>query len=79
MLADLTGCPIERPQVVETTALGAAYLAGLGAGVYASTEELGAQWRIDRRFDPIMGADERDARYAGWKDAISRILTRATG
>jgi glycerol kinase len=79
MLADLTGRPIERPQVVETTALGAAYLAGLGAGVYASTEELSAQWRIDRRFDPLMSADERDARYAGWKDAISRILSRPAG
>jgi glycerol kinase len=76
MLADLTGRPIERPQVVETTALGAAYLAGIGAGVYASTDEVAAQWRIDRRFDPAMGADERDTRYAGWKDAVSRILTR---
>lgn len=75
-LADLTGRPIERPQVIETTALGAAYLAGLGAGVYASTAELASHWRIDRRFDPKMSPDERDTRYLGWKDAVSRILSK---
>lgn len=74
-LADLTGRPIERPQVIETTALGAAYLAGLSAGIYGSPEELSKQWRIDRRFDPKIGADERDARYKGWKDAVARVLS----
>jgi glycerol kinase len=75
-LADLTGRPIERPQVVETTALGAAYLAGLGAGLYASLDEAAAQWRCERRFEPKIGSDERDARYAGWQDAVARVLSR---
>jgi glycerol kinase len=75
-LADLTGLPIDRPKIVETTALGAAYLAGLGAGLYKSTAELERQWRLDRSFEPQMPVDERDRRYAGWKAAVSRILTR---
>jgi glycerol kinase len=74
-LADLTGRPIERPQVVETTALGAAYLAGLGAGLYASLDEIAAGWRCERRFEPKIGADERDAKYAGWKEAVGRVLS----
>jgi glycerol kinase len=75
-LADLTGRPIERPQVVETTALGAAYLAGLGAGIYSSLEEIAAGWRCERRFEPKIGADERDAKYAGWKEAVGRVLSQ---
>jgi glycerol kinase len=75
-LADLTGRPIERPEVVETTALGAAYLAGLGAGLYASLDEVAAQWRCERRFEPKIGTDERDARYAGWQEAVGRVLTK---
>jgi len=75
-LADLTGRPIERPKVVETTALGAAYLAGLGAGVYSSLEEVAAAWRCECRFEPKIGADERDAKYAGWKEAVSRVLSQ---
>ena len=76
-LADLTGRPIERPEIVETTALGAAYLAGLGVGLYASLDEVAAQWRCERRFEPKIGSDERDARYAGWQDAVSRVLTKS--
>jgi glycerol kinase len=75
-LADLTGRPIDRPQIIETTALGAAYLAGLGAGVYKSPEDLSKNWRLDRRFEPKLSAHERDARYAGWKDAVSRVLSK---
>ncbi|MEQ1863314.1 MAG: FGGY-family carbohydrate kinase, partial [Micropepsaceae bacterium] len=74
-LADLTGRPIERPEVVETTALGAAYLAGLGAGLYASLDEIAAGWRCERRFEPKIAADERDAKYAGWKEAVGRVLS----
>ena len=74
-LADLTGRPIERPQVVETTALGAAYLAGTGVGLYASLDEVAAAWRCERRFEPQISADARDAKYAGWKDAVRRVLT----
>jgi glycerol kinase len=75
-LADLTGRPIERPEVVETTALGAAYLAGLGAGIYKSLDEVASSWRCERRFDPKISADERDAKYAGWKEAVGRVLTQ---
>jgi glycerol kinase len=75
-LADLTGRPIDRPQIVETTALGAAYLAGLGAGVYASEHDLARNWRLDRRFEPKLSAESRDARYGEWKDAVSRVLTK---
>ncbi len=74
-LADLTGRPIERPAVVETTALGAAYLAGLGSGVYSSLDEVASSWRCERRFEPHIGTDERDAKYAGWKEAVGRVLT----
>jgi glycerol kinase len=73
-LANLTGRPIERPQVVETTALGAAYLAGTGAGIYASLDEVAASWRCERRFEPAISADERDAKYDGWKQAVRRVL-----
>jgi glycerol kinase len=75
-LADLTGRPIDRPQVIETTALGAAYLAGLGVGVYASTASLAENWRLDKRFEPRLSAPERDVRYAAWKDAVSRVLSK---
>lgn len=75
-LADLTGRPIERPEVVETTALGAAYLAGLGADVFGSLDEVAASWRCERRFEPHIGADERDAKYAGWKEAVGRVLSQ---
>jgi glycerol kinase len=71
-LADITGVPVERPVVTETTALGAAYLAGLATGLYGSRETLTAQWRRDRLFEPRMGEDEREERYAGWHDAVRR-------
>ena len=73
-LADLTGRPIERPKVVETSALGAAYLAGLGGGIYSSLEEVAKAWRCEKRFEPAIGADERDAKYEGWKEAVRRVL-----
>jgi glycerol kinase len=70
--ADLLGIPVLRPRVAETTALGAGFLAGLGAGVWSSTEELGGVWQLDRRFDPVMGAEERDQRQARWQQARER-------
>ncbi len=72
-LADLTGLAVERPQVTETTALGAAYLAGLGAGVFKNEECIAKMWVLDRRFRPVMKELERDHLYAGWKAAIARI------
>jgi glycerol kinase len=77
LLADLLGVPVERPRVVETTALGAAYLAGLGAGVYGSLDDIAANWARDRRFEPALGATSRDRLYAGWRDAVRRTRSGA--
>ncbi len=68
--ADLLGVPVVRPAVIETTALGAAYLAGLGVGLYASTEELSAQWRSERTFWPMLARDKAQARMAEWEHAV---------
>jgi glycerol kinase len=68
--ADLLGVPVVRPQVVETTALGAAYLAGLATGVYAGRDEIAAQWRAERRFEPAMPRAEAAARMARWEHAV---------
>jgi glycerol kinase len=76
-LADILELPIERPVVTETTALGAAGLAGLQAGLFASRQALEAAWALDRRFEPSMSADERLERRAGWRDALQRVLTAA--
>ncbi|HEX2022219.1 MAG TPA: glycerol kinase GlpK [Candidatus Thermoplasmatota archaeon] len=69
--ADLMGVPVERPKVAETTALGAAALAGLGAGVFSSREEVRRVWRRDRRFSPKMPADERARRMAEWRAFVA--------
>jgi len=74
-LADLTGLAVERPRVTETTALGAAYLAGLAAGVFTNFEDIARAWSLDRRFDPATQAPARDLAYEGWKKAISRVRT----
>jgi glycerol kinase len=70
--ADLLGAPLVRPAVTETTALGAAYLAGLATGFWADGEEVSAQWAEDRRFEPEASTDEREARRAGWHRALDR-------
>ncbi len=72
-LADILDCPVERPAVVETTALGAALLAGLAVGLYPSIEEIGRSWRADGRFQPIMPAATREGRLAGWHRAVARV------
>jgi glycerol kinase len=72
-LADLLGVPIERPALTETTALGAAYLAGLGAGFIGSIGETRDLWRADRVFEPAMPAGDRDRLYAGWQRAVARV------
>ena len=73
-LSDIIGAPVDRPKVLETTALGAAWLAGMRAGVYPDQAEFAAQWALDRRFEPAMDEATRDRRYAGWKDAVKRTL-----
>jgi glycerol kinase len=72
-LADLTGLSVERPRVTETTALGAAYLAGLGAEIFTSQKDIAARWALDRRFTPAMKKAERDRLHVGWRNAVSRI------
>ncbi|NHC16386.1 glycerol kinase GlpK [Motilibacter deserti] len=72
--ADVLGVPVSRPAVTETTALGAAYAAGLAAGVWSSTDELIGNWREDRRWEPHWSADRRESEYAGWKRAVERSL-----
>ena len=68
--ADLLGIPVVRPACVETTALGAAYLAGLSSGVYQSTEELSALWKAERRFLPTLGKDRADELMQRWEQAV---------
>jgi glycerol kinase len=75
-LADILGAPVDRPKVLETTALGAAWLAGMQAGLYPGPAEFARSWALDRRFEPRMGAAVREERYAGWRDVVSRTLTR---
>jgi glycerol kinase len=70
--ADQVGVPVERPAVIETTALGAAFLAGLGTGVWSSTDELRDTWNLDRRFEPSLDRSTADAGHARWRDAVER-------
>ncbi len=75
-LADILGAPVDRPKVLETTALGAAWLAGMRAGLYPDAAGFADTWALDRRFEPMMDAETRDAKYAGWQDAVGRTLSR---
>jgi glycerol kinase len=75
-LSDILGASVDRPRVLETTALGAAWLAGMHAGIYPDQAGFAATWALDRRFAPQMDDAIRSARYAGWKDAVSRTLSR---
>jgi len=74
-LADILAMPVDRPRVMETTALGAAYLAGRAAGLCPDLDDFAAQWRLDRRFTPAMDEATRARKYAGWRDAVGRTLT----
>ena len=76
--ADQVGVPVERPKIVETTALGAAFLAGLGTGVWASTDDLRETWQLDRRFEPEGDRQRADAGHARWIEAVSRSKGWAT-
>jgi glycerol kinase len=75
-LADILQIPVVRPQTVETTALGAAFLAGLASGVYGSLEEIGKLWKADRRFVPAWPAKQANEHYDGWKQAVVRVKTQ---
>lgn len=75
-LADILGAPVDRPMVLETTAVGAAYLAGLRSGIYPPPQEFAKTWRKDRQFLPQIDKKLQERKYAGWKDAVRRTLTR---
>lgn len=75
-LADMLNAPVDRPQVLETTALGAAWLAGSYAGIWPDAKGFAARWKVQNTFKPTMDADERTRKYAGWRDAVSRTLTK---
>lgn len=72
--SDLLNVPVERPVVNETTALGAAYLAGLAVGYWKDQEEIAAQWAIDSSFEPVMNDENRDKLYSGWKKAVNAAM-----
>jgi len=74
-LADIIGAPVDRPWILGTTALGAAWLAGMHAGVYPQAEEFSRSWALERRFEPTLDEAVREAKYAGWRDAVRRTLS----
>ncbi|MBL8507506.1 MAG: glycerol kinase GlpK [Chitinimonas sp.] len=75
-LADLLDTPVERPTITETTALGAAYMAGLGIGLYANLEEISQLWACQQHFSPAMAAERRVSLYDGWVEAVSRVRSK---
>ncbi len=75
-LADLLAAPVDRPTIPETTAMGAAYLAGLQSGLYPAPDEFAETWALEQRFTPRMEAAMRARKHAGWQDAIQRTLSR---
>ncbi|XWN29507.1 MAG: glycerol kinase GlpK [Devosia sp.] len=78
-LADILAAPVDRPVIAETTALGAAWLAGYKAGVWPGPGEFAASWARDTRFEPTMEEAEREGLVAGWRDAVSRTVTQRPG
>lgn len=75
-LADILATPVERPTITETTALGAAYLAGLGCGLYRNLEEVTAHWERNQRFEPDMSIERRGRLYGGWREAVGRVRSK---
>jgi glycerol kinase len=74
-LADLVNAEVDRPTVLETTALGAAWLGGMQSGFYGDEEEFSQSWGLDKRFQPEMDETTRSRKYAGWQDAVKRTLS----
>ena len=75
-LADILAAPVDRPAYLETTAAGAAYLAGMDIGLYPDAAMFAADWTAERRFEPVMTDEERARKYRGWQDAVARALLR---
>jgi glycerol kinase len=78
-LADLLNLPVDRPQLTETTAFGAACLAGLHCGLYASTDDIAEMWKLDRTFLPSADETWREQQKSRWLDAVSRTRSNRTG
>ena len=76
--ADMLGVPVVRPVVTETTALGAAYAAGLAVGFWKDLDSLRANWRADRQWEPTWSTDRREASYREWQKAVERTLNWVT-
>ena len=76
-LADILQAPVDRPQVIETTAVGVAWLAGYKAGIYPTREKFSKTWALERHFEPLMSSQDAEERYAGWLDAVGRVLTKS--
>jgi len=72
-LANILGAEVDRPEIIETTALGVAYLAGLQAGIYSSTQELSDMWHCERKFEATMLPKERNDLYEHWLAAIKKV------
>jgi len=75
-IADIVGVPVDRPVFMESTALGAAYLAGRRPGIYPDLDGFAQTWRLDRRFSPAMDEATRERKWRGWQDAVRRALTQ---
>ena len=73
-MADILARPVERPEITETTALGAAYLAGMQTGFYGDMSNVAAHWRCERAFEPEMAESERAARYGRWQGYVKRVI-----
>lgn len=74
--ADLVDRPLSRPKIRETTALGAAYLAGLATGVWKNLKDIRGSWTLDRRYQPAMDGERRTALLSGWHEAVGRVRSR---
>ena len=74
-LADVLDAPVDRPTILETTALGAAWLAGSKAGVWPNMADFAKSWALDRRFEPQMDEKTRNIKLTGWRDAVRRTLS----
>ena len=72
-LADVLQLPIDRPRVIETTALGVAYLAGLRAGIFAELDDVAAKWQLEQRFEPVMPPETAAELYKGWQAAVASV------
>ena len=73
-LSDILGAQVDRPTVLETTALGVAWIAGMKAGIYPAQDEFAQEWALERRFEPAMPDDVRDVKYAAWKRAVKGAM-----